>query len=62
MLVSLLTAIGRKRQVPAKGWKVLTGKEKHNFNKGKGAAQTGFLDAYAKFRQVCVRIAYEERY
>lgn len=53
MLAALLTAVGRKRFVPAKGWKVLTGKEKPSFNKGKQAMKAGYLDQYARFHKVC---------
>jgi hypothetical protein len=37
------------RQVPTKGWKVLTGKDYHKFNKGKRAMKAGLLDKWKNF-------------
>lgn len=51
-VVGLLSTIARTRRVPRQGWKVLTGKEKRNFNKGKRSMKTGFLDNLANFRVV----------
>lgn len=49
MLSSILSSIARKRHVPAKGWKVLTGKDYPKFNKGKRAMKAGFMDKWKNF-------------
>ncbi|WIA16030.1 hypothetical protein OEZ85_012762 [Tetradesmus obliquus] len=41
--------MARTRSVPKRGWKVLTGKQKRDFNKGKRAMQAGFIDRYKNF-------------
>lgn len=51
-LVNLLSSMARTRRVPRNGWKVLTGKQKSDFNKGKRSMKTGFLDNLANFRVV----------
>lgn len=52
MLSLILSSISRKRHVPSKGWKVLTGKEFPKFNKGKRAMKAGFLDKWCNFHVV----------
>jgi hypothetical protein len=49
MLSQILSSIARKRHVPAKGWKVLTGKDYPKFNKGKRAMKAGFMDKWKNF-------------
>jgi hypothetical protein len=51
-LTALLSSFARTRRVSKTGWKVLTGKEKRDFNKGKRSMKTGHLDQYANFKVV----------
>lgn len=48
-LVALLSSMARTRQVPKRGWKVLTGKQKRDFNKGKRSMKAGFMDRLSNF-------------
>lgn len=40
-LASFLTLCARGRRVPSKGWKVMTGKHRPGYYKGRGATKTG---------------------
>lgn len=51
-LSQILSSIARRRHVPVKGWKVLSGKEFPKFNKGNRAMKAGFLDKWANFHVV----------
>lgn len=51
-LTALLSSFARTRRVPRTGWKVLTGKEKRDFNKGKRSMKVGHLDQYGNFKVV----------
>lgn len=50
MLPSLLSALARARSVPSKGWKVISGKQKPTYYKGKGAMKTGLHTSKGQFR------------
>lgn len=47
---ALLSAFARARNVPRKGWKVLTTKEYKGFYKGKGAMKAGRHTPFGNFR------------
>jgi large subunit ribosomal protein L41 len=51
-LSSLLSLCARSRRVPSKGWKVLTGKHRPGYYKGKGAAKTGIHSTTRGFQIV----------